>query len=280
MVCIPSEREDFFLELNDLTEPLEHQQLLRLAQRAKNGDPDARREMIERNLRLVVSIARKYQNSGLPMADLIAEGAEGLVYAVDGFDPERGFRFSTYATPWIRWRIEEYIGRSVFSCHLPQSTVRALNKVMRAKARLESLGYVDVEADEIAHLIDMPVEDVLQLLDLASSQRQVSLDAAVDDSPDLINKVSTDCNEKMLDNIEDLERSQLISEVLSDLPGIYREVLIRAYGIGDGQPETLTDIANSLGVTRQAIAARMKKATSLLREALTAEGLEVEALLD
>src|SRR5512143_891503 len=156
-----------------------------LARRTVLGDFEARQTMIERNLRLVVNIAKHYANRGLTLLDLVEEGNLGLIHALEKFDPERGFRFSTYATWWVRQNIERAIMNQSRTIRLPVHVVKELNLVLRALRRLESAGENDHHTDitGVARLLDWPVDEVRRVL--ALNERTASLDAPLDIDPDL-----------------------------------------------------------------------------------------------
>src|SRR5436190_4815718 len=172
------------LYLNDvgqhalLTPPEE----LRLSRAMREGDFSARQTMIERNLRLVVSIARHYTHRGVALPDLIEEGNLGLIHALEKFDPERGFRFTTYATWWIRQSIERAIMNQSRTIRLPAHVVKELNIVLRALRHLETHGMLGADReptlDDVAHLLGKPVEQVRKVL--GYKEHVTSLDAPID----------------------------------------------------------------------------------------------------
>jgi RNA polymerase nonessential primary-like sigma factor len=154
---------------------------LALSRQVRLGDFEARQTMIERNLRLVVNIAKHYLNRGIPLLDLVEEGNLGLIHALEKFDPERGFRFSTYATWWIRQNIERAIMNQSRTIRLPVHVVKELNQVLRAQRQLEAASNGDTTVEEVARRLDRPVEDVRAIL--ALNEHTASLDAPLDIDP-------------------------------------------------------------------------------------------------
>src|SRR5881392_4066752 len=187
---------------------------------AKQGDFSARQTMIEHNLRLVVSIAKHYINRGVVLLDMIEEGNIGLMRAIDKFEPERGFRFSTYATWWIRQSIERAIMNQAHTVRLPVHMVRELNQVLRAKYHLEAQHHngKDAAAEDIAHLVGRPVEEVQDIL--ALSEHATSLDAPLDNDPQssLMDMLPGDADDKPNARAEHHEMTVLVRDWLTKLP--------------------------------------------------------------
>ncbi|MBV8125174.1 MAG: sigma-70 family RNA polymerase sigma factor, partial [Paucibacter sp.] len=230
------------------------------ATRAKAGDFDARQAMIEHNLRLVVSIAKNYLGRGLPMSDLIEEGNLGLMHAISKFEPERGFRFSTYASWWIRQGVERALTHQARLVRLPVHIVRELNQVLKARRALEALSSQEgretqVRPDEVAALLGRPVQEVADLL--AYAELPSSLDSPVDrhgeGGESVLDMVA---DEQALDPLGmrlTHELEHLLSHGLSALNDREREVLAGRFGLADREPETLDVLATRLGLTRERI---------------------------
>ena len=248
---------------------------------AKQGDFAARQTMIEHNLRLVVSIAKHYINRGVVLLDLIEEGNLGLMRAIDKFEAERGFRFSTYATWWIRQSIERAIMNQARTVRLPVHVVRELNQVLRAKYHLEAqhLDGKDVSAEDIAHLVERPLEDVQDIL--ALSEHATSLDAPLDGDPQasLMDLLPGDLTQAPDARAELHETEILLRDWLGKLPDKQRLVILRRFGIDNDDPATLEQLAAEMGVTRERVRQIQQEALIKLKRALAARGMGRDALL-
>lgn len=244
-----------------------------LARRVVQGDFDARQKMIEHNLRLVVNVAKHYMNRGMPFLDLIEEGNIGLMHALEKFDPERGFRFSTYATWWIRQSIERAIMNQSRTIRLPVHIVKELNVYLRAQRYLESqLGY-DPSFEEIAALVDCDVEDVRRVMGF--NERITSLDAPLDIDPLLtIGESIPDENHATPEEtvqIDQIER--YVHDWLKDLNEKQRVVIERRYGLNGYDTTTLEELALSLDLTRERVRQIQIEALEALRRILRRHGI-------
>ncbi|HEX6592855.1 MAG TPA: RNA polymerase sigma factor RpoS [Moraxellaceae bacterium] len=250
------------------------------ARRARQGIESARKRMIESNLRLVVKISRRYVNRGLSLLDLIEEGNLGLIHAVEKFDPERGFRFSTYATWWIRQTMERALMNQTRTVRLPIHVVKELNVYLRAARELSHKLDHEPSADEIARLLDRPVEDVQRMLGL--NERVSSIDAPVaGDSEKTLGETLADVNAMdPSQQVQDEDIRVNLDQWLDTLPDKQREVLARRFGLRGHEVATLEEVGEEIGLTRERVRQIQVDGLKRLRELLEGQGLSSEALFN
>jgi len=284
-VSAPAKENDFFsdvtqLYLNEIgANPLlTAEEELRLTRLVRKGDFAARQTMIERNLRLVVNIAKHYLNRGIPMLDLVEEGNLGLMHALEKFDPERGFRFSTYATWWIRQNIERAIMNQSRTIRLPVHVVKELNQVLRAQRSIEAASG-EPSLDAVAHKLGKTVDEVREILLL--SEHTASLDAPLDIDPSLsIGESLADEHALVPDlQIHFAEVERLVRDWIKMLSDKQRLVIRHRYGIDECELLTLEELALRLELTRERVRQIQLEALGQLRRILKRHGISRDALL-
>lgn len=236
-----------------------------LALRAKNGDSYARNRLLEANLRFVVSIAKQYQNRGLPLADLISEGNLGLMTALDKFEPEKGYHFISYAVWWIRQSILKAIGEKSRMIRLPMNRAADLAQVMQAKAKIEKDGECEVSIEDLAVECGMSKEDIVELMQI--SREVSSLDAPVgaDESASFGDFIESE-NDKPDEVVMEEALKVSVNKILDTLPERERTIIELRFGLNNKKPMSLKEVGELYNLTKERIRQIEKKVLGQLAE--------------
>lgn len=247
---------------------------IRLGRLALKGDQDARRQMIESNLRLVVKIARRYLNRGLPFLDLIEEGNLGLMHSIEKYDPDRGFRFSTYATWWIRQTIERAIMNQSRTIRLPIHVVKELNTYLRVARDLTQELDHEPTCEEIAEMVDKPIETIQQMLELNKDVTSIDVPITSNTDRSVADTIPDEDNVDPVDFLQSIDMEAHLDQWLDSLPEKLREIVLRRFGLRGHERATLEEVGKAVDLTRERVRQLQLEALEMLRDIMHKDGYD------